>query len=96
MRGIETLPDTEVRFGECALHVEDDMGSRTEVKAIYSETLLGIRRAVREMNPGHIPIYSDHDCTGRKCFQGCKLLKVYKTYSEGYAAIVELRTGFDV
>lgn len=96
MRGNETLPDTDVRFGEDGLYVEDDMGHRTEVKAIYSETLLGIRRAVRELNPGRIPIYSEYDCTGKLCFQGCKLLKVYKTYSEGFVAIVEIRKAFDV
>jgi hypothetical protein len=96
MRGIETLPDTDVRVIEDGLYVEDDMGSRTEIKTIYSDSLLGIRRAVREMNPGRIPIYSDYDCTGKKCFQSCKLLKVYKTYSEGYVAVVELRASFDV
>lgn len=90
------LPETDVRFGEDELYVEDDMGSRTDIRTIYAETLLGIRRAVRELNPGRIPIYSDYDCTGKLCFQGCKLLKVYKTYSEGYVAVVEIRKTFDV
>jgi hypothetical protein len=90
------LPDTDVHFNEDRLYVEDDMGSRTEIGTVYSETLLGIRRAVRELNPGRIPIYSDYDCTGKLCFQGCKLIKVYKTYSEGYVAVVEIRKTFDV
>lgn len=90
------LPDTDVHFAEDHLYVEDDMGSRTEVSTLYSSTLLGIRRGVRELNPGRIPIYSPYDCTGKLCFQGCKLLKVYRTYVGQYVAVVEIRKTFDV
>lgn len=90
------LPDTDVRVLEDGLHIEDDMGSRTEIKTIHSDTLLGIRRAVRLLHFGRIPIDSPYDCTGRLCFQGCKLIKVYKTYSEGFAAVIEIRKSFDV
>lgn len=83
-------------LSEKELYVEDDMGSETHIRTLHSDTMLGIRKVVRELSPGHIAIDSPYDCTGRKCFQSCKILKVYKTYPEGYVAVVELRCGFDV
>lgn len=87
----------EVRWSEKVIHVEDDMGTRVNVHTLRCYTLLGIRRAVRQCNPGHIPIYSDYDCTGRLCYQSAKLLKIYKPYgNEGYVALLEVRSTFDV
>lgn len=86
----------EAKLATAVLHVEDDMGYRTDVQMLYSGSLLAIRRAVRELNPGHIPIYSDYDCTGKLCFQSCKLLKVYRQYAGGFVAVVEIRKTFDV
>jgi hypothetical protein len=89
-------PVAEARVSEQSLYVEDDMGSRTDVFAIYSGTLLGIRRKFRELNRGRIPIYSPYDCTGLLCWQGAKLLKVYRNYAGDYVAIVEVRRSYDV
>ena len=90
------LPDTDVRIVEDGLYVEDDMGSRIDIKTIYSDTLLGIRRAVRELNIGSIPIYTPYDCSGMLCYHGCKLLKVYRTYVGSFVAVVEIRKTYDV
>lgn len=77
------------------LWIDDDYGSSTMIRTIYAESLLGIRRAVRELNPGSIPIYSDYDCTGKVCFQGCKMLKIYKV-GRGYTTVVEITVTRDV
>lgn len=81
---------------QARLTVDDDMGTETYIRTIQTETCLGLRRAVRELNPGRIPIYSPYDCTGLVCWQGCKLLKVYRAYSGFYVGVVELTVSRDV
>jgi hypothetical protein len=81
---------------EALLPIDDDMGTESYIKTIRCDTLLGIRRAVRELNRGSIPIYSDYDCTGLVCAQYCKFLKIYRCYSGYYVAVVELSVTRDV
>lgn len=78
------------------LRIDDDMGTETYIKTIRCDTLLGIRRAVRELNPGSIPIHSPYDCTGLVCHQSCKFLKIYRCYTGFYVAVVELHVTRDV
>lgn len=78
------------------LPIDDDMGTETYIRTIRGPSLLGIRRVVRELNPGRIPIYSDYDCTGLVCWQGCKFLKVYRCYTGFYVAVVEITISRDV
>ena len=87
--------EREAIVSKARLSVDDDYGTETYIKTIDAETMLELRRAVRELNCGHIPIYSDYDCTGLVCGQWCKLLKIYKV-GAGYCAIVEICVSRDV
>lgn len=82
-------------LSQAKLHIDDDYGSETYIKTIFTETLLGLRNALRELNPGTIPIYSDHDCTGLVCGQWCKFIKIYKS-GRGYIGVVEITVSRDV
>jgi hypothetical protein len=88
--------EPQVYVSQDRLPIDDDMGTETHIRTIRSESLLGIRRAVRELNPGTIPIYSDYDCTGLVCAQYCKMLKIYRCYSGFYVAVVEITVARDV
>jgi hypothetical protein len=93
----EVQPDEPaVYVSDKRLSIDDDMGTETYIKTIRSQSYLGIRRAVRDLNPGHIPIYSPYDCTGLVCWQGCKFLKLYRCYAGFYVAVVELTVSRDV
>lgn len=87
------IPDPIV--SENKMSIDDDYGSETFIKTIDSQTLLGLRRAVRDLSPGTIPIYSDYDCTGLVCGQWCKFIKIYK-HGRGYTAVVEICVSRDV
>ena len=80
---------------QAKLSIDDDYGSETFIRTIDCSTLLGLRNAVRELNCGHIPIYSDYDCTGLVCGQWCKFIKIYKR-GAGYVAVVEITVSRDV
>lgn len=88
--------DDVARASEQQLIVDDDMGYVTTIRALYGDTFLSLRRAVREMNCGTIPIYSDYDCTGLLCGQWCKFIKVYRAYGGKWIGIVEIRRSYDV
>lgn len=88
--------DIPVYISPEKLSIDDDMGTETYIRTIRSQSYLGIRRAVRDMNPGRIPIYSPYDCTGLVCWQGCKFLKLYRCYAGFYVAVVELTVSRDV
>lgn len=75
--------------------IDEHFGHATEVRVLACETLIGLRHAVRDLNPGRIDIFSDHDCTGLVCGMSAKLLKVYKAYT-GYFAVVEVSITRDV
>lgn len=95
MRAVELARTPDPIVSQEKLSIDDDYGTETYIKTIFATTMLGIRRAVRELNPGSIPIYSDYDCTGLVCGQSCKLLKIYLT-GRGYTAVVELHVTRDV
>jgi len=82
-------------MSQTRLTIDDDYGTEVFIRTIYTETLLAMRNAVRELNCGTIPIYSDYDCTGLVCGQWCKFIKIYKTGS-GFTALVELTVSRDV
>lgn len=99
--GDDTFPVPELQEGDIVvsadrLTIDDDMGTDTYIRTIRTETLLNLRRALRELNPGRIPIYSPYDCTGLVCWQGCKLLKVYRCYAGFYVGVVEITVMRDV
>lgn len=77
------------------LSIDNDYGSETVIKTIDSDTLLGLRRAIRELNCGTIEICSPYDCTGLVCGQWCTLIKIYKV-GRGYVGVVEITTARDV
>lgn len=87
--------EPDVIVSKSRLSIDDDYGSETFIRTIDCETLLGLRNAVRELNCGTIPIYSDYDCTGLVCSQWCKFIKIYKTVA-GYCALVEITVSRDV
>lgn len=95
MRAVNLARDPDPIVSQSRLSIDDDYGTETYIKTICAESLLGIRRAVREMNPGSIPIYSDYDCTGLVCGQSCKMLKIYRT-GRGYTVVVEISVTRDV
>lgn len=95
MRAVEIARNPDPIVSRDKLSIDDDYGSEVYIKTIDCETLLGLRNAVRELNCGHIPIYSDYDCTGLVCGQWCKFIKIYKT-SAGYCALVEITVSRDV
>lgn len=78
-----------------ALSIDDDYGTRRSIKTVQTETFLGLRRALRELNCGTIPIYSDYDCTGLVCGQWCKLIAIYRV-DHFYIGVVELTVARDV
>lgn len=86
----------DARLSQEMLYVDDDMGTVTKIRVLHAETWLAIRRAVRELNPGSIPIYSPYDCTGKLCHQSCTMLKLYRNYDGSKVAVVEIRKTFDV
>lgn len=77
------------------IHISEDYGTETYVRRVYADTMLELRRWVRECNPGAIPIYSDYDCTGLVCGQSAKFIKIYRTHG-GYTALVEIAVTRDV
>ena len=78
-----------------ALTIDDDFGTRRSIHTVQTETFLGLRRALRELNMGSIPIYSPYDCTGLVCGQWCKLIAIYRV--DGfYIGVVELTVSRDV
>lgn len=78
-----------------SLSIDDDYGTRRSISTVQTQTFLGLRRALRELNPGHIPIYSPYDCTGLVCHQRCKLIAIYRV--DGfYIGVVELTVSRDV
>lgn len=80
---------------QAKLSIGGDYGSETYIRTIHSDSFLAFRRALRDLNPGSIPIYSPYDCTGLICSQSCKLLKVYRI--DGYyVGVVELHVQRDV
>lgn len=87
--------EPEVIVSHSKLHIADDYGTETYIKTVYCESFLGFRNALRDLNPGHIPIFSDYDCTGLVCAQWCKLLAVYKT-GRGITGVVEISVTRDV
>jgi hypothetical protein len=95
MRAVELARDPDPIVSRDRLSIDDDYGTETYIKTIFTESLLGLRRAVRELNMGSIPIYSDYDCTGLVCGQWCKLIKIYKT-GRGFTAVVEITVSRDV
>jgi len=89
-------PRPEAVVSQTDLCIDDDMGSRTSIRTITSSSLLSIRRTIRDLNPGRIPIYSDYDCTGLLCYQSCKIIKLYRSYAGEYVALVECHAAHDV
>lgn len=85
----------EVIASSDKIHIDEDYGTETYLRIVHTTTLLALRRAVREANPGRIPIYSPYDCTGLVCCQTCKIIKIYKT-SVGYSSVVEMCVTRDV
>lgn len=66
-----------------------------DIRFLSSPTFIGLRRGLRDLNPGSIPIFSDYDCTGRICGQHAKFIKVYR--SEGqWIGVVEVSITRDV
>lgn len=93
--GCEKFIEPEPIVSSAKLSIDDDYGTETYIRTIDATTLLGLRNAVRELNLGHIPIYSDYDCTGLVCGQWCKFIKIYKV-GAGYCALVEICVSRDV
>lgn len=85
-----------VHVSDTKLSIDDDMGTETYIRTIRTQSYLALRRAVRELNPGRIPIYSPYDCTGLVCWQGCKFLKVYRCYAGFLVGVVEITVTRDV
>lgn len=80
---------------QAKLHIGGDYGSETYIRTVHSDSFLQFRRALRDLNPGHIDIYSPYDCTGLICSQSCKLLSVYLI--DGYVVgVVELNVQRDI
>lgn len=86
----------EAHVATAHLDIDNDYGTRTSIHSVFDPTLLGIRRKFRELNMGHIPIYSPYDCTGQLCAQWCKFLKIYRTGTGSYVAVVEIARTYDV
>lgn len=77
------------------LNIDNDFGTEIFIRTIRTHSMLAMRRALRELNLGTIPIYSDYDCTGLVCGQWAKFLKIYKSEG-GYIAVVEITVNRDV
>lgn len=73
----------------------DDVGITTKIRVMACPTMIGLRRDIRLMNPGHIDTGCAHDCSGRVCFMGAKLLH-FRRSGNGYVAVVEWTIGRDV
>lgn len=95
IRAVNLACEPDPIVSQDRLTIDNDYGSETFIKTIDAPSLLGLRRAVRELNLGTIPIYSDYDCTGLVCGQYCKFLKIYKA-GHGYVAVVEITVARDV
>lgn len=85
---------SSLRVGE-PIYINEDYGTETSVVRVYADTLVELRRYVRENNPGSIPIYSPYDCTGLVCGQYAKFIKIWRTHG-GYTALVEFSITRDV
>ena len=92
---VPELNEGDVVVSHTKLSIDDDYGTETYIKTIYANSLLNLRRAVRMLSPGSIPIWSPYDCTGLVCHQRCKMLKIYP-YHSSYIAVVELTVTRDV
>lgn len=92
----QVAAEPAVYVSECKLSIDDDMGTETYIRTIRTQSYLALRRAVRDLNPGHIPIYSPYDCTGLVHWQGCKFLKVYRCYAGFLVGVVEITVMRDV
>lgn len=93
---MQRAAEPEVYVSQDKLSIDDDMGTETYIRTIRTSSYLALRRAVRELNPGRIPIHSPYDCTGLVCWQGCKFLKVYRCYAGFYVGVVEITVSRDV
>lgn len=90
-----SLNEPDPIVSDTRLPIDEDYGTEIYIRTIFAQSCLGLRRAVRELNPGHIPIHSPYDCTGLVCAKTCKFLKIYKT-GRGYTAVVEISVTRDV
>lgn len=92
---VHVRPVYEPIFSE-RLYLEDDnFGTETFVITVFSESYLVVRNAIRDLNPGHVPIYSDYDCTGKICHQTAKILDIMRTRS-GVIATLKMQVARDV
>lgn len=72
----------------------DGYGSPKEIQVIDADTMLELRKQVRERR-WYREILSAYDCTGICFAQSAEILKVAKT-SAGYSAVLLVTSSYDV
>lgn len=75
--------------------IDDDSGTTAKIRVMACPTMIGLRREIRLMNPGHIDTGCEHDCSGRICSMSAQLLR-FRRSGNGYVAVVEWTIGRDV
>jgi hypothetical protein len=86
----------EWRYMQPAVAVEGGYDCETSIVMISSPTFIGLRRGIRDLNPGSIPIDSPHDCTGRVCGRSAKLLSIYSNGGHHWVGVLEATVTRDV